>query len=158
MPPRKKVKKVKKVAAKKTVKKTAKPAAKKKTAAKAATKKKAAVKKALPTTAIKAAMNKSQSMTHISDTTGLSKKEVASVFDALSNLMHRHLKKNAAGEFTLPGLMKCSVKRKPATKARKGVNPFTGEEMMVAARPASKKPRWSFPKSLKETFANKKNW
>ena len=136
MPPRKKVKKVKKVAVKKSVKKAAKPAAKKKSAVKAAAKKKVAVKKALPTTAIKAAMNKSQSMTHISDTTGLSKKEVASVFDALSNLMHRHLKKNAAGEFTLPGLMKCSVKRKPATKARKGVNPFTGEEMMFKAKPA----------------------
>lgn len=43
-------------------------------------------------------------------------------------------------------------------KAGKGVNPFTGEPMEVKARPASKKPRWSFPKSLKETFSNKKNW
>lgn len=45
-----------------------------------------------------------------------------------------------------------------ARKAGKQINPFTGEEMMVAARPASKKPRWSFPKNLKETFANKRNW
>ena len=45
-----------------------------------------------------------------------------------------------------------------ARKAGKQMNPFTGEEMTVSARPASKKPRWSFPKSLKETFANKKNW
>ena len=43
-------------------------------------------------------------------------------------------------------------------KAGKGVNPFTGEEIMVKARPESKKPRWSFPKNLKETFAEKKNW
>ncbi len=43
-------------------------------------------------------------------------------------------------------------------KAGKGVNPFTGEEIMVKARPESKKPRWSFPKSMKETFAEKKNW
>lgn len=43
-------------------------------------------------------------------------------------------------------------------KAGKGVNPFTGEEMMIKARPESKKPRWSFPKSIKETFANKKLW
>ena len=128
MPARKKAKPAKKAAAKKTVKKTV---AKKKAVAK-----KAPVKKALPTTAIKAAMNKSQSMTYITENTGLSKKEVASVFDALGNLMHRHLKKNAAGEFTLPGLMKCTVKRKPATKARKGVNPFTGEEMMFKAKPA----------------------
>jgi nucleoid DNA-binding protein len=45
-----------------------------------------------------------------------------------------------------------------ARKAGKGVNPFTGEPMEIKARPASKKPRWSFPRSLKETFANKKNW
>ena len=43
-------------------------------------------------------------------------------------------------------------------KAGKGVNPFTGEEVMVKARAASKKPRWSFPKTMKETFANKRFW
>ena len=46
--------------------------------------------------------------------------------------------------------------------ARKGgvktTNPFTGEPMVTKARPATKKPRWSFPKALKETFANKRNW
>ena len=45
-----------------------------------------------------------------------------------------------------------------ARKAGKGVNPFTGEPMDIKARPATKKPRWSFPRSLKETFANKRNW
>jgi nucleoid DNA-binding protein len=45
-----------------------------------------------------------------------------------------------------------------ARKAGKGTNPFTGEEIMIKARPASKKPRWSFPRSLKDTFANKKHW
>ncbi len=45
-----------------------------------------------------------------------------------------------------------------ARKAGKGVNPFTGEEIMVKARPASKKPRWSFPKKTKEIFANKRFW
>ena len=45
-----------------------------------------------------------------------------------------------------------------ARKSGKGVNPFTGEPMTIKARPASKKPRWSFPKSLKETFANKRYW
>lgn len=45
-----------------------------------------------------------------------------------------------------------------ARKAGKGVNPFTGEPMSIKARPESKKPRWSFPKSLKETFANRKYW
>ncbi|OFZ70358.1 MAG: hypothetical protein A3K03_04880 [Bdellovibrionales bacterium RIFOXYD1_FULL_44_7] len=45
-----------------------------------------------------------------------------------------------------------------ARKAGKGVNPFTGEQMEIKARPASKKPRWSFPRSLKDTFGNKRNW
>ena len=45
-----------------------------------------------------------------------------------------------------------------ARKSGKGVNPFTKEPMVIKARPASKKPRWSFPKNLKETFANKKFW
>ena len=45
-----------------------------------------------------------------------------------------------------------------ARKAGKGLNPFTGETVDVKARPASKKPRWSFPKTLKETFGEKKNW
>ncbi len=45
-----------------------------------------------------------------------------------------------------------------ARKAGKGKNPFTGEEITMKARPATKKPRWSFPKSLKETFGNKRNW
>lgn len=43
-------------------------------------------------------------------------------------------------------------------KAGKGVNPFTGEAIDIKARPASKKPRWSFPRNLKDTFANKRNW
>jgi nucleoid DNA-binding protein len=45
-----------------------------------------------------------------------------------------------------------------ARKAGKGINRFTGEEIMVEARPASKKPRWSFPKALKDVFGNKKHW
>ncbi len=45
-----------------------------------------------------------------------------------------------------------------ARKAGKGVNPFTGEAMDIKARPATKKPRWSFPRSLKDTFANKRFW
>lgn len=45
-----------------------------------------------------------------------------------------------------------------ARKAGKGKNPFTGQPIDIKARPASKKPRWSFPRSLKDTFANKRNW
>jgi nucleoid DNA-binding protein len=68
-------------------------------------------------------------------------------------------KKAASGErvrFPIIGVLaRRDVKPR---KAGKGVNPFTGEEIMVKARPESKKPRWSFPKNLKETFGDKKNW
>ena len=123
-----------KTTAKKTVRKTA--ATKKATGRKTATAAKKTAKKAAPTSAIKDCFNKSQIYTHISEATDLSKKEVSNVFETFGNLMHRHLRKNGVGEFTVPGLMKCVVKRKPATKARKGVNPFTGEEMMFKAKPA----------------------
>ena len=60
------------------------------------------------------------------------------------------MKKGAAGEFTVPGLMKLMVKSKPATKARKGVNPFTGEEMMFKAKPARRTVKVRPLKKLKE--------
>lgn len=66
----------------------------------------------------------------------LSKKEVAAVFDQLAGLIKKDLGKRGPGVFTVPGLMKIKVVRKPATKARKGINPFTKEEMIFKAKPA----------------------
>ena len=66
----------------------------------------------------------------------LSVKQVSSVFDEFSTLINRHIKKGGPGKFTLPGLMKIEVKRKPATKAQKGINPFTGEPTIFKAKPA----------------------
>lgn len=86
--------------------------------------------------ALRQAYTKSQIMTYIADSTELSKKEISNVFEALGYLMEFHLKSRGPGEFTVPGLMKCVVKRKPATKARRGINPFTGEEMTFKAKPA----------------------
>lgn len=97
---------------------------------------KALVKKPVLIAPVKEAFNKSQILTAVSEYSGLGKKEVAMVFDALSSLMHGHLRKGAVGEFALPGLLKCVVKRKPATKSRKGISPFTGEEMTFEAKPA----------------------
>ena len=81
-------------------------------------------------------MTKSGITAEISDKTGLTKKQVSSVFDEMTVLIERHIKKGGAGQFSLPGLMKVEVKRKPATKARKGINPFTGEETIFKAKPA----------------------
>ena len=106
-------------------------AAKKKTAAKATS---ATAARKVKT--ITEPMNKTQIVNQISDTTGLTKKDVNAVFDELADIMEGHLKKRGAGQFTLPGLMKIVTQKKPATKARKGINPFTGEETTFAAKPA----------------------
>lgn len=111
----------------------------KRTKKKAKAKAKAKVKKATTAkkvTALKKAMTKSAIMTEISGKTGLTKKQVVSVFDETAILIERHIKKGGAGQFSLPGLLKIEVKRKPATKARKGINPFTGEETIFKAKPA----------------------
>ena len=140
--PKKKAAAKKKVAAKKTVAKKApakkKAVAKKAVAKKAPAKKKAVAKKApakkavaapkRKTTAIKAKMSKSAILTEIGDNTGLSRKQVSSVLDELELLISRSISKRALGEFTVPGLMKVTTVKKPAKKARKGINPFTGEE------------------------------
>jgi nucleoid DNA-binding protein len=101
--------------------------------AKKATAKKAPAKKS---PAVKAPMKKTAILNEITTSTGLTKKQVSSVFDELESLIQRHIKKGATGQFIMPGLMKVEVKRKPATKARKGINPFTGEEAMFKAKPA----------------------
>ena len=87
-------------------------------------------------TAVKEPMTKSAIINEIAENAELSKKQVTSVLDELATLIERHIKKRAPGQFTLPGLMKIEVKRKPATKARKGINPFTGEETVFKAKPA----------------------
>ena len=92
----------------------------------------AAKKKA---TAVKA-LTKSQVLGALADETGLTKKDVASVFEAMGGLIKKNLGRRGPGVFTVPGLMKIKVVRKPATKARKGINPFTGEETVFKAKPA----------------------
>jgi nucleoid DNA-binding protein len=124
-------------------------------AAKKATAKKTAAKKAAPKkrlTAIKEKYTKSAILAEIADNTELSKKQVSSVLDELSDLIERHVKKGGAGEFTLPGLLKIKTVKKPARKARKNVpNPFRpGETMDIAAKPASTKVKVLPLKGLKE--------
>ena len=115
-------------------------AAKKKAVAKkkATGKKKATAKKKATSAAVKKPPTKSEIMTSIAETTQLSRKEVASVFEALNGLIQDNLKPRGPGTFSVPGLMKIRVNKKPATKARKGTNPFTGEEIMFKAKPARK--------------------
>lgn len=89
-------------------------------------------------TAIREPYSKTKLQAALAEETGLARKDVAAVLDALADLMHRHLKKRAAGQFTLPGLAKFTVSVRKATKARQGTNPFTGEAMEFPAKPAQR--------------------
>lgn len=130
------------MAAKKTARKKAavKKTAAKKAPAKKTTAKKKAAPKAAPAkklTAVKERYSKTQILTEIAENTELSKKQVQSVLEELTDIIERHVKKRAVGEFVLPGILKIATVKKPAKKARKGINPFTGEETMFKAKPAS---------------------
>ncbi len=87
-------------------------------------------------TAITDPYTKTQTLSEIATNTGLTKKDVSNVVDELSSIIERHIKKRACGKFTMPGLFKIQTTRKPATKARKGINPFTKEETIFKAKPA----------------------
>ena len=81
-------------------------------------------------------MTKSKIVSGIAGTTGLTKKQVGSVFEAMAGQIKKSLGRNGPGAYAVPGLMKVVVVRKPATKAHKGINRFTGEETMFKAKPA----------------------
>jgi nucleoid DNA-binding protein len=82
---------------------------------------------------------------------GLSRKQVKTLMDALTTIGHKELKRN--GVFTVPGFAKFTVVRKPAQKARKGTNPFTGEPMMFKAKPARKVVRARPVKAAKDAVS-----
>ena len=81
-------------------------------------------------------MTKSEILSGIAASTGLSRKQVGSVFDAMTGQIQKSLGRSGPGVYTVPGLMKLVVVRKPAVKAHKGINRFTGEEVMFKAKPA----------------------
>lgn len=93
------------------------------------------------------APTKSDVVAQICKDAELSRKQVAAVFESLNGIIRKSLRSH--GMFTLPGLLKMKVVKKPATKAREGINPFTKEKMTFKAKPASKKIRIAALKSLK---------
>jgi len=138
---------------------TAKKKVTKKKAVKKKTAKRPVKKAAVPEKKIKAikdAFTKTQLYAHISEETGLARKDVAKVFDSLGDVINGHVKSRGAGEFKVPGLLKIKVNKKPATKARKNVpNPFRpGELMDVAAKPARKVVKILPLKALKDMAAS----
>jgi nucleoid DNA-binding protein len=97
------------------------------------------------------APTKSEIVAQICKDAELSRKQVAAVFESLNGQIKKSLR--SGGLFTVPGLLKLKVVKKPATKAREGINPFTKEKMIFKAKPASKKVRALPLKSLK-AFVN----
>jgi nucleoid DNA-binding protein len=95
-------------------------------------------------------MTKSEIVSGIADATGLTKKDVNSVFEAMASQIKKSLGQSGPGAYTVPGLLKLIVLRKPATKARKGINPFTGEETVFKAKPARNVVKVRPLKNLKE--------
>lgn len=95
-------------------------------------------------------MTKSEIMTSLAEAADLSKQQVAKLLDELSSLIGKNLNADGPGVFNIPGLMKIKVVRKPATEARKGINPFTKEETIFQAKPARNVVKISPLKGLKD--------
>lgn len=127
----------------------------KKTTKKRTTKKPAAAKPAAKSAGVKIGSadkprTKSELYGLLAEGAGIGKKEVAAVFDTLQEVIKKDLAKTGPGAVNLAGLMKVTVTRKPATKARKGINPFTGEPTTFAAKPARNVVKVRPMKSLKD--------
>lgn len=95
-------------------------------------------------------MTKAQVISEIADLSELDKKSVNKVFEGLAELIKKELGKKGPGEFVIPGLLKLKIRVKPATKERKGIDPFTKQERVFKAKPASKTVRAAALKALKD--------
>ncbi|MFT3773555.1 MAG: HU family DNA-binding protein [Minicystis sp.] len=96
-------------------------------------------------------ISKSALINAVVESTGdVSRKQVKAILDALSDVAYKELKKS--GVFTLPGFAKFRVVKKPATKARQGINPFTKQPTTFAAKPASKSVRARPIKAIKDAM------
>jgi nucleoid DNA-binding protein len=94
--------------------------------------------------------SKSAMFQSLAEKTGLTKKQVSGFFDALTDMIRHEMSKKGTGVVTIPGLIKVTRVEKPATKARQGRNPQTGEPMMIAAKPKRTVARARVLKALKE--------
>jgi len=137
------------MATKKASKAVAKKAAPKKAPAKVPVKAPTKVAAAKPKP-IKDVLSKSALVAHLSETTELAAKDVRAVLAALETTVQGSISKKGAGAFTLPGLLKITAVSVPAKPKRKGINPFTGQEQVFAAKPASVKLKVRALKKLKD--------
>ena len=96
------------------------------------------------------ARTKGDILNTIAQHVGVHRRDVAGVFHTMASIIRADLSKSGSGVFNVPGLMRITVKRKPATKARMGINPFTKEEVMFKAKPARNVVRIRPLKALKD--------
>ena len=119
-----------------------------------ATKKAAPAKQSATATAapkpIKEALTKSGLVAHIAEVSEVAAKDVRAVLAALDGAIQGSVSKKGAGEFVLPGMLKITSTKVPAKPKRKGINPFTKEEVWFAAKPASTKLKVRPLKKLKD--------
>ncbi len=95
-------------------------------------------------------LTKAQIIAALAEGSGLDKKAVNSVLEALSNLIKKELGPQGPGELTIPNLIKLKAKATPATEDRQGVNPFTKQPTTIKGKPASLKVRATPVKALKD--------
>ena len=107
-------------------------------------------KKATKTVTKKRARTKSEILTNMAEVGGVTRKQVAAMVEEMGSMIKKDLSKSGPGAFTVPGLLKVRVVRKPATKARKGINPFTKEPMIFKAKPARRVVKATALKALKD--------
>jgi DNA-binding protein HU-beta len=95
-------------------------------------------------------LTKSQVVSELAELTELDKKSINRVFDGLTEIIKKQLGSRGPGEFVIPGLLKLRAVKKPATKDRPGINPFTKQPITIKGKAASKKIRASALKALKD--------
>lgn len=95
-------------------------------------------------------LTKSQVVAELAELSELDKKSVNRVFECLGEVIKKQLGPRGPGEFVIPGLLKLKALRKPATKDRPGINPFTKQPMTIKGKPASRKVRATVLKALKD--------
>jgi nucleoid DNA-binding protein len=128
-------------------------APKKATATKAAPKPKAAAAAPAALKPVKETLNKTGLVAYLVEASGVEPKGVKKVMEALENAIAASVSKKGAGSFVLPGYLKITAVKVPAKPKRKGINRFTGQEQVFAAKPASLKIRVRPLKKLKDAVA-----
>ena len=136
-----------------TAKKTTKIPAKKATPAKKVVKAAAPVKATVALKPIKTAFNKTSLVSHLAEVAAVEAKAVKAVLASLEATILASVNKKGLGSFTLPGLLKVNVINVPAKKKRTGIDPFTKQERVFAAKPASVKIKTRALKKLKDAAA-----